>query len=158
MIEYNDIIKAATMVLAKKFPNIPVYASETIEGYKPSCFFVELLPIETVYETLNIAQTTLTLVISYFSETNNGIENRNMIMQIKRAFGLKLQVGKRHLTLEKSTSEVVGDVDLDKRVFHTGFDITYKEFTDQLEEKCEVARELQQRITVENSEKRSVKE
>ena len=37
-----------------------------------------------------------------------------------------------------------------------GFDITYKEFTDHLEEKCELAREMQQRLIVKNGERRSV--
>lgn len=139
-VDYNDIIKAATMRLTKSFV-YPVYASETTEGYKAPCFFVDLLPVSTVYETSNIAETTMTLIVTFFNDSDNSIENRTVLMDLRRAFRLKLHVDDRYLNITESTAQMIGDTTENKYMSSIAFDIVYKE---DISEKVEheVAQEL----------------
>lgn len=124
MITYTDIAKSVTTVLNNAFPNIPVYADDVTEGYKTPCFFIGLYPVSSTTETVNISSTTLLIVVSYFADTKNSIVNLNTMQQIKKVFGITLNVGNRKLLISNSETEKVND---DGDVFDFSFSITYKE-------------------------------
>lgn len=124
MIRYLDIAKSVTSVLTRTFPNIPVYGDEVTEGYNKPCFFIGLYPVDTITETKHLASTTMLIVITYFTDDKNSLANYDMMNQLKRAFGITLNVGERKLLIDNSETEKVNE---DGCTFQFSFSISYKE-------------------------------
>lgn len=152
---YNDIIKSATQKLKQAYPDLPVYASETIEGYKAPCFFINIYPVKTTYETLNIAEVTLILVISFFSDTEDSVQNNNMLYDLRNLFKLKLKVNDRHLTISDADCEVIGDTYLNNYNSHIALELTYKEFIGE-EDEHDLMGTVETQLIVNNDERKVV--
>lgn len=124
MVRYLDIARSVTSTLTKTFPNIPVYGDEVTEGYNKPCFFIGLYPVDTTTETRHIATTTILIVVTYFTNDKNSLANYDMMNQLKRAFGITLEVGERKLLIENSETEKANE---DGDTFQFSFSISYKE-------------------------------
>lgn len=122
MIRYQDLLMGVIEVLKRTYPTVPIYGDEVTEGYKTPCFFVNLYPVQSETETKNYLNTHMLVVLTYFSDTKEGLKNLEVLSTLKYSFGVVLAVQERHLIIQDTTSEKVED-----NVYQFSFHITYKE-------------------------------
>lgn len=136
MVLYTEIIKSVTKVLKDNFKDIRIYGDEVMEGYKTPCFFVGIYPIRHEVETKNLARTSMLISVSYFSDTVNSVQNYTTIDNLRKAFGIVLNVGNRHFTIKNFEIEKA-----DSSIFELTFSIDYYE-TINFEKEKELMKEL----------------
>ena len=93
-----------------------------------------------MYGVYNIS---VLIVISYFSNTNNSIENMDILDNLTNTFCGVLQVLNRVLIIEEFQIEEVGG---NNREFNLTFNLQYKDVLETKEENTEIARDLSLKI------------
>nr|WP_303244373.1 hypothetical protein [uncultured Cellulosilyticum sp.] len=119
MINFTDIVKSVIDVLKSNF-NLPVYANEVKEGYKEPCFFVRIYPVSSDVETKNYMSTDLRIEVSYYSDTDDTVENMMVVQTMRKVFGVTLKVGDRTLTIHDTEVEGIDD-DIYEFTFSTSY-------------------------------------
>lgn len=119
MINFTDIVKSVIDVLKSNF-NLPVYANEVKEGYKEPCFFVRIYPVSSDVETKNYMSTDLRIEVSYYSDTDDTVENMMVVQTMRKVFGVTLKVGDRTLTIHDTEVESIDD-DIYEFTFSTSY-------------------------------------
>ena len=105
MIELIEIKSACNSVLRKAFPDMKIYGSDTTEGMKRPSFYTEIVPYTLNYETINRVKQSCGFKISLLEKTANEEFELKTFAALRAAFGLKLHIGDRYIT--------VSDVDFD---------------------------------------------
>lgn len=128
MITLVDIKKSINQVLKTNFPDIKIYSSEVTEGFKRPCFFTQIVPATSDYETTNFTSNKLLVVINYFNENGTELENLKMHDNLKKAYGMTLKVKNRYFLLRNIRSEIVDEI------LQFRFDISYFDGIDKTED------------------------
>lgn len=92
MITTTDIFSAIATTVRKKF-NLKVYSVNTEEGYKPECFFLELISPNVSYITTNYKHEEMSFRLTFFPKTEKNLtrvlEVKNILQEL---FDLKIKV------------------------------------------------------------------
>lgn len=105
MIELIEIKSACNGVLREAFPDLKIYGPDTVEGLKRPSFYTEIVPYTLNYETVNRVKQSCGFKITLLEETPNETFELKTYASIRKAFGLKLHIGERFIT--------VSDIDFD---------------------------------------------
>lgn len=105
-----DIKKSINNVLKTNFSNLKIYAGEIVEGFKRPCFFTQVLPVSTEYDTTNFTSNKTMIVINYFSKDKTDLENIKMYDDLKKAFGMTLKVNNRSFLLHDIRADIADGV------------------------------------------------
>lgn len=120
----TDIKIAVHELLEKEYPEIKIYGKEIKEGYKPPCFFVEILDKGQQTDSKSYARGGFTVFISYFQTQTYELDQLQKIDEIKLLFGMVLKVGNRILTVGEYTYDYTGEYD---EILQISIDFDYKE-------------------------------
>lgn len=143
MLKHTDILQAVKDVIKKYNLNATIYFKETTEGYSRPCYFIDVLPVTKRQEMYGVYNISVLIVISYFSNTNNSIENMDILDNLTNTFCGVLQVLNRVLIIEEFQIEEVGG---NNREFNLTFNLQYKDVLETKEENTEIARDLSLKI------------
>lgn len=105
MIELIEIKSACNGVLRKAFPDMKIYGSDTTEGIKRPAFYTEIVPYTLKYETINRVKQSCGFKVTLLEATANEEFELKTFAALRAAFGLKLHISDRYIT--------VSDVDFD---------------------------------------------
>ena len=108
MIELIEIKKACNDILRAAFPGIKIYGPDTTGALKRPSFYTEIVPYTFSYETVNRVSQSCGFKITLMEEVTNEDFELNCFAKIRKAFGLKLPIGKRKLTISEVESEYIG--------------------------------------------------
>lgn len=110
MATLTDLKKSINQVLKSSFLDIKIYPGDTKEGFKRPAFFTQIVPLTSDYETVNYTSNRVMIAIQYFSENGTELENIKMHDELKKAFGMTLQVDRRHFLIKNIRSEIADEV------------------------------------------------
>ncbi|MDF2842474.1 MAG: hypothetical protein K0R00_900 [Herbinix sp.] len=124
MIKLTELYTAANSLLEAKYPNIKIYGNEVKEGYNKPSFFVELRPKKRSNDSMRFKSLAYTIIITYFQDQPNEIDNLTKIDEITEIFGYKLSVNDRKIAVTESDFQFVGD---DNDILQLSIEIEYLE-------------------------------
>ncbi|ROR28368.1 hypothetical protein EDD66_105310 [Mobilisporobacter senegalensis] len=104
-----DIYNAVSTLLYSKYPTYKVYGHEVVEGYEKPSFFIDLLPKKNLNESINFKTKAYKILITYFPEDLNEIDNLTKADEIIELFGYKLVVSGNKIPVTDSNYEFVGE-------------------------------------------------
>lgn len=137
-----DLNNAVNSVLTKNFPNHKIYAGEVTEGFQRPSFFTQIMPMRMDYETKNYKSGLLMVAITFFNASDKELENIKMHDGLLNAFGVALEVNRRHFLLENIRSTRADTA------LQFSFDLNYLSQLTK-EEEYELMKELDMRISEE---------
>lgn len=108
MIEALTIKAACNGILSKAFPELPIYGPDTTGALARPSFYTEIVPYVLQYETVNLVQQRVGFKISLMEEVTDEVFELTVLAGIRRAFGLKLAVEDRKLTVSGIEFEYTG--------------------------------------------------
>lgn len=92
MIETIDIFKAIAGMIGKKF-TLPVYSTNTEEGFKPECFFLELISPAVSYITGRYRREEMSFRVTFFPQTEKDLERVLAVKnELQELFDLQIKV------------------------------------------------------------------
>lgn len=100
MIELIEVKSACNAVVRKAFPDMKIYGSDTAEGLKRPSFYTEIVPYTLSYETINRVKQSCGFKITLLEETANEEFELKTVAALRAAFGLKLRIGERQITVQ----------------------------------------------------------
>jgi len=134
-----DIKKAINTILKNSFPTVTLFANEVEEGFDKPAFFTQLIPVSLNYETVNFMNVRLMVVINYYTRVSVEVDNLKMAGDLKKAFGMALEVkytylkdaktvnAARYLKLENITT------DYPDRILQFKFDLNYLQNVEKID-------------------------
>lgn len=108
MIEALEMKAACNGVLRSVFPDMKIYGPDTTGALKRPSFYTEIVPYILESETTNLAKQSVGFKISFMEEVTDEEFELAALAKIRRAFGLKLAVGDRKITVSGVESEYTG--------------------------------------------------
>ncbi len=108
MIEMIQIKNACNSILRDTFPDMKIYGTDSTEGLKRPCFYTEIVPYTLTYETINRVHQSCGFKISLLEKTTDEAFQLKALAAIRKAFGLKLPVEDRKLTISDVDFETTG--------------------------------------------------
>ncbi len=108
MIELIEIKSACNGVLRAAFPEMKIYGPDTAEGLKRPSFYTEIVPYTLNYETINRVKQSCGFKITLLEQTPNEEFELKTYASIRKAFGLKLRIGDRFITISDMDFDYAG--------------------------------------------------
>lgn len=108
MIEAIEVKAACNGILRTLYPNMKIYGPDTTGALDRPSFYTELIPYLLEYQTVNLVKQRIGFKISLMEEVTNEEFELSALANIRSAFGLKLRIGKRRLTVFGVESEYTG--------------------------------------------------
>lgn len=110
MIALDELKKGLIAVLREKYPKgYKFYGNEVTEGYEKPSFFTQLIPATMENATQHTTNNTMLFVITYFQKQKDEADNFKKITEIRKAFGLKVEVADRKINVEELDYQFVGE-------------------------------------------------
>lgn len=92
MIDTIDIYKAIAGIIGKKFA-LPVYSTNTEEGFEPECFFLELINPAVSYITGRYRREEMSFRVTFLTQTEKDLKRAlAMKSELQELFNLKIKV------------------------------------------------------------------
>lgn len=101
-----EIKKHINLLLKDNFKAVILHAGEVKEGFSRPSFFTQIIPISSDYDTKNYTSNRMIVVVNYFPLAETELECLKMSDDLRRVFGMTLEVGKRRLLLKNISSEI----------------------------------------------------
>lgn len=108
MIEALEVKAACNSVLRSAFPNLKIYGSDTTGALDRPSFYTEIVPYITDYQTTNLVKQSMAFKISFMEEVTDEEFELEALAKIRKAFGLKLEIGDRKITVSGIEFEFTG--------------------------------------------------
>lgn len=105
---YKEIKAAIVKKLREIELDIPIYGTDTTEGYQTPCFFVSI-NVELTEGGYNVMEKTLYAEILKVQPAADEVDALEFFQKIEDAFYPKLQVGDRFLTTSDFSHDFEGD-------------------------------------------------
>ena len=110
MIALTELKKGMIAVLRELYPKgYKFYGNEVVEGYEKPSFFTQLTPVTMENVTQHTTNNTMLFVITYFQKNKDEEDNLKKTTEIRKAFGLKVEVADRQLNVEELDFQFVGE-------------------------------------------------
>lgn len=110
MIALTELKKGMIAVLRELYPKgYKFYGNEVVEGYDKPSFFTQLMPVTMENVTQHTTNNTMLFVITYFQKNKDEEDNLKKITEIRKAFGLKVEVADRQINVEELDFQFVGE-------------------------------------------------
>lgn len=124
-----EIKKAINSLLKGRYPEHKVYGKEVKEGYQAPCFFAEILSKGEKPGSKSFSSGGFSLLITYFQEKINELDQLDKVDEIKELFGLIFEVGSRKLTVGEYSYDFVGEY---SDILQISIEFDYKSNTGQV--------------------------
>lgn len=108
MIEMIQIKNACNGILRNAFPSMKIYGTDSTEGLERPCFYTEIVPYTLTYETINRVHQSCGFKISILEKKTDEAFQLTALATIRKAFGLKLPVEDRKITITDVDFETTG--------------------------------------------------
>lgn len=108
MIETIEVKAACNSVLRTLYPGMNIYGPDTTGALERPSFYTEIVPYILSYETTNLVKQSCGFKISLMEEVTDEEFELSALANIRKAFGLKLHIGKRRLTVTGVEFEYTG--------------------------------------------------
>ena len=108
MITLNDIKDAVEAQLKAKY-GYKTYGHEVVKGYSKPSFFVNILPRVMSNEGRALKRYAYTVIITYFQDKANEIDNLTKIVELQELLGYHLQVGSRKIAVVDFDYDFIGE-------------------------------------------------
>ena len=108
MIEPLEVKAACNGILSNTFPDMKIYGMDTTGALDRPSFYTEIVPYILRYETVNLVQQRVGFKISLMEEITDEVFELTVFARIRKAFGLKVPVGSRLLTVSDVEFEYTG--------------------------------------------------
>lgn len=110
MITYTEILDSFTIRLNKKFPQIDIYTTETIQGIGNDCFIVQLLPISRKSSTLTTDTHSIVIEIKYLTaKSQSKLIFYDKLNELQDIFSRGIKVGDRFIKFDFTESDIYKD-------------------------------------------------
>jgi hypothetical protein len=110
MLTYKDIITSFTLKLSEVFSNVNVYVDDTTNGVDGSCFYVQLVPMQTLANTKETDKKSLLVSIKYYQEAKKSkLDLLDMIDSLNNNFNRGIQVEDRYLNFNNIEPNILKD-------------------------------------------------
>lgn len=126
-ITYLDILDALVTKLAAEF-GVTIHSDEVLEGFKMPCFFIKFVPSTTI-ETLNVAETQLTIFLTYFTNNRNEVVYLEIAERMKNLIDTGFKVKDRFVHVEEINDDRIGEKG---DILQFQIDLTYRNKTQRL--------------------------
>lgn len=143
---YTDIKAAVNKLLKTKYQGYKIYGKEIREGYDKPSFFVEIIDNGNHAKTKNIAEGSFGILITYFQTKRSEEDALKKADEIKRLFGMYLEIGERKLLVKDYSLDFIGEF---SDIPQISVDFQYTENTARSAEN-EIAREFDLNLRKEN--------
>lgn len=108
MTTLEEIKKAVSAELKKRYPDYEVYGVDTVDGYERPSFFVYVT--QTFSEsTKNVMHKNVEVEIDFVQKVTNEVEAMKFFETMERVFGQKLKTENRHLTTSNLSTGFDGE-------------------------------------------------
>ena len=112
MIQIQEVKKEMIQVVRNLYPKgYRFYGAEVTEGYEKPSFFTQILPEKMENETKNVRSNVLMFVITYFQKEVDEADMLKKAKEIRNAFGMKVKVGDRYITVTDFDYDFMGSDD-----------------------------------------------
>lgn len=91
----KDVKTACNRILAEAFPDIPIYGTDTLDGYKRPSFFTELATRGRTRQSRYLTQFGYRYRITYFERTHDEAHCYSVFHKICEAFGAFVRLENR---------------------------------------------------------------
>ena len=118
-IEFIDIINAITKTLSDRFPDNQIYIDEIEENMITPCFQINLMPLTIVNENNLYRQQNVLIDISYITDTNAQLSNKNKCLEMSNKLQNVLNEGISVLDNFIDIQEL--EFDIVDKILHTTF-------------------------------------
>lgn len=108
MLTYKDILDTITKKLSENFEE-DIYVDSSKQGFDKSCFFVSIIPVNSISKNKKLVQRTLIVEIKYFTEIEGKSQLYDIAENLEEIFRLNIKVKDRTLTLKNSETDVLED-------------------------------------------------
>lgn len=110
MIALTELKKGMIAVLRELYPKgYKFYGNEVVEGYDKPSFFTQLIPVTMENVTQHTTNNTMLFVITYFQKNKDEADNFKKITEIRKAFGLKVEIADRQINVEEMDFQFIGE-------------------------------------------------
>lgn len=149
VVKYVEIITKVTEKLKNKF-NCKIYADEVLENFQKPCFFIKL-ESTNAQQTINFAQKTVSVILTYFPADNqcNEIHYLDIFDKIESIFQCGLQLQERYLHTDNISVDRVGE---DMDILQITIDFTYLERIPSQKPNAELLEEVELHMKVNERE------
>lgn len=144
MIEAITLKAACNGILRSIYPNMKIYGPDTTGALDRPSFYTELVPYLLEYQTVNLVKQSVGFKISLMEEVTDEEFELTVLAMVRRAFGLKVAVGDRKLTVSNVDVEYTGS---NNDVFQITVTISWIDSIAE-EDSWELIREIHYRETV----------
>lgn len=107
MITLELLQQTISSLIRAGFINHQIYAGDVTEGLKRPCFFVQIIPVTSDYETTMLDLNQYMVVIDYFGKEGTTLENIRTRDKLKTTIGRIIRVSNRCFTPLGSRSELI---------------------------------------------------
>ena len=108
MIEALTVKAACNGILRGIYPNMKIYGPDTTGALERPSFYTEIIPYLLEYQTTNLVKQRIGFKISLMEEVTNEELELEILAAVRQAFGLKLTIGERKLTVSGVEMEYTG--------------------------------------------------
>jgi len=108
MIEALDVKAACNGILRGIYPSMKIYGPDTTGALDRPSFYTEIIPYLLEYQTINLVKQRVGFKISIMEEVTNEEFELAVLAAVRQAFGLKLAIGERKLTVSGVEFEYTG--------------------------------------------------
>lgn len=109
MILLADIYESITDLLKNKYVNYSTHGHEVTENFSKPCFFVNFASKSITNESANYKKMSYTIIITYYPQEPNEVDNLNKIDEIRELLNFKLKVKERFINITDYAFEFIGD-------------------------------------------------
>lgn len=109
MILLAEIYESVTDLLKNKYENYSIHGHEITEDFSKPCFFVNFASKSITNESKNYRKMSYTIIITYYPNDPNEVDNLNKIDEIRELLDFKLKVKDRFINITDYAFEFIGD-------------------------------------------------
>lgn len=108
MIEAITVKAACNGILRGLYPAMKIYGPDTTGALDRPSFYTEIIPYLLDYQTTNLVKQRIGFKVSLMEEVTNEEYELTVFAAIRQAFGQKLTIGERKLTVSSVEFEYTG--------------------------------------------------
>lgn len=110
MLTYKDIITSFTLKLSEVFSDVEIFVDDTVNGVDSSCFYVQLVPGQSIANTKETDKKNLLISIKYYQEAEKTkLDLLDMIDRLNNQFNRGILVKDRYLTFNNIEPNILKD-------------------------------------------------
>ena len=110
MLTYRDIINAFTKKISKAFLNVDIYTDDTVNGVDSACFYVQLVPGQSITSTRSTNLNNIMISVKYYgNKETEKLDLLDISNRLHNEFSRSVKVKEKFLHISNVETEVLKD-------------------------------------------------